>query len=69
LPGSGTQLGEYFHPTATPKDQMRVAQTVSVTAKLGAVVFVFGLRNQAAINLQLLGGVWILQTFPTVPLS
>jgi SSS family solute:Na+ symporter len=60
---------EYFHPTATPKHQMRVARAVSVSAKLGAVVFVFGLRNQAAINLQLLGGVWILQTFPTVAIG
>jgi SSS family solute:Na+ symporter len=60
---------EYFHPTATPKHQMRIAQTVSVCAKLGAIVFVFGLRNQAAINLQLLGGVWILQTFPAVAIG
>ena len=60
---------QYFHPTATPKHQMRVAQVVSVTAKLGAVVFVFGLRNQAAINLQLLGGIWILQTFPAVAIG
>ncbi len=60
---------EYFHPTATPKHQMRIAQTVSVSAKLGALVFVFGLRNQAAINLQLLGGVWILQTFPAVAIG
>ncbi|MYS81488.1 sodium:solute symporter family protein [Embleya scabrispora] len=57
---------EYFHPTATPKRQMRVAQLVSLTAKVGAVAFVFGLRDQAAINLQLLGGVWILQIFPAV---
>ncbi|MEU5939672.1 hypothetical protein ABZ807_10825 [Micromonospora sp. NPDC047548] len=60
---------QYFHPTATPKHQMRIAQAVSVTAKLGAVVFVFGLRNQVAINLQLLGGVWILQTFPAVAIG
>jgi solute:Na+ symporter, SSS family len=59
----------YFHPTATPKTQMRVAQVVSLSAKVFAVVFVFGLRNQAAINLQLLGGVWILQTFPTVAIG
>ncbi|MFJ8744050.1 sodium:solute symporter [Embleya sp. NPDC127516] len=56
----------YFQPTATPKRQMRVAQWVSLTAKVGAVAFVFGLRDQAAINLQLLGGVWILQIFPAV---
>lgn len=60
---------EYIHPTATPKHQMRVAQAVSLTAKVGAVVFVFGLRNQDAINLQLLGGIWILQTFPAVAIG
>jgi SSS family solute:Na+ symporter len=60
---------EYFHPNATPKHQTRVAQIVSLTAKVGAVAFVLGLRNQDAINLQLLGGVWILQTFPAVAIG
>jgi SSS family solute:Na+ symporter len=54
------------HPTATPKRQVRIARTVSLTAKVGAVAFVFGLRDQDAVNLQLLGGVWILQIFPAV---
>lgn len=57
---------EYFQPTATPKRQVRIAKVVSLTAKVGAVAFVFGLRDQDAINLQLLGGVWILQIFPAV---
>ncbi|WP_432053899.1 sodium:solute symporter family protein [Streptomyces sp. bgisy022] len=57
---------EYVHPTATPKRQVRIAKAVSLTAKLGAVGFVFGLRDQDAINLQLLGGVWMLQVFPAV---
>ncbi|MEV4862734.1 sodium:solute symporter family protein [Streptomyces ossamyceticus] len=57
---------EYFQPTATPKRQVRIAKAVSLTAKVGAVAFVFGLRDQDAINLQLLGGVWILQIFPAV---
>lgn len=60
---------EYFHPTATPKHQTRVARMVSLIAKVGAVGFVLGLRNQDAINLQLLGGVWILQTFPAVAIG
>jgi solute:Na+ symporter, SSS family len=57
---------EYVHPTATPKRQVRIAKAVSLTAKVGAVAFVFGLRDQDAVNLQLLGGVWILQVFPAV---
>jgi len=60
---------EYFHPTATPKHQTQVARGVSLVAKFGALAFVFGLPDQDAINLQLLGGVWILQTFPTVALG
>lgn len=57
---------EYVAPMATPKRQVRVARLVSLAAKGGAIAFVFGLREQAAINLQLMGGVWILQTFPAV---
>lgn len=56
----------FFQPTATPKHEVRVARWVSVLVKVAALGFVFGLREQDAINLQLLGGVWILQTFPVV---
>ena len=34
--------------------------------KLGALVFVLTLDRQNAINFQLLGGIWILQTFPAI---
>jgi SSS family solute:Na+ symporter len=60
---------EYVHPEATPATQTRVARITSLVVKVGALVFVFGLRGQDAINLQLLGGVWILQTFPAVALG
>jgi len=60
---------EYIHPEATPRIQTRVARITSLVVKLGALLFVFGLRGQDAINLQLLGGVWILQTFPAVALG
>lgn len=60
---------EYFHRTATPKRQMRLARLVTLIAMAGAVAFVLGLRNQAAINLQLLGGAWILQVMPAVAIG
>jgi solute:Na+ symporter, SSS family len=60
---------QFFAPTATPKHEVRVARWVSVLVKIAALGFVFGLREQDAINLQLLGGVWILQTFPAVALG
>jgi SSS family solute:Na+ symporter len=34
--------------------------------KIGALAFAVGIGTQFAINLQLLGGVWILQTFPAL---
>jgi solute:Na+ symporter, SSS family len=39
---------------------------VSLLVKIGALAFVIFLPTQYAINLQLLGGVWILQTFPAI---
>ncbi|TWF78345.1 SSS family solute:Na+ symporter [Pseudonocardia hierapolitana] len=60
---------EFFLPHATPKQEVRVARWVSLLAKVAALAFVFGLREQDAINLQLLGGIWILQTFPAVVLG
>jgi SSS family solute:Na+ symporter len=57
---------EYVKPDATPAQQTRVAQTVSLVVKLGALLFVLALSKTFSINLQLLGGVWILQTFPAI---
>jgi SSS family solute:Na+ symporter len=57
---------EYFKPDATPVNQTRVAQFVSLLVKLGALIFVLALSPKFSINLQLLGGVWILQTFPAI---
>jgi SSS family solute:Na+ symporter len=42
------------------------AKIVSLVVKIGAVVFILFLPTQFAIDLQLLGGVWILQTFPAI---
>ena len=57
---------EYFVPNATTQDEARVAKLVSLLVKLGALVFIVALPLQFAINLQLLGGIWILQTMPSV---
>ncbi len=57
---------EYFRPDASPAHETRVAQTVSLLVKLGALIFVLALSPTFSINLQLLGGVWILQTFPAI---
>jgi solute:Na+ symporter, SSS family len=56
----------YFRPNATPADEARVSKIVSLVVKAGALVFVLALSRSFAINLQLLGGVWVLQTFPAI---
>jgi SSS family solute:Na+ symporter len=57
---------EFFHRNASPAHETRVAQWVSLIVKAGALVFVLALSKTFSINLQLLGGVWILQTFPAI---
>jgi SSS family solute:Na+ symporter len=57
---------EFFRPDASPAEQTRVAQFVSLIVKAGALVFVLALPKTFSINLQLLGGIWILQTFPAI---
>ena len=57
---------EFFKPQATPQEQAKVSKVVSLVVKFGALAFVLGLNTQNAINLQLLGGIWILQTFPSL---
>jgi SSS family solute:Na+ symporter len=54
---------EFISPNATPATEARVSKITSLVVKFGALLFVLGMDRQNAINLQLLGGVWILQTF------
>ncbi len=57
---------EFVKPDATPKQEAQVSKIVSLLVKFGALLFVLGLDRQNAINLQLLGGVWILQTLVSI---
>jgi SSS family solute:Na+ symporter len=57
---------EFFVRDASPAHETRVAQVVSLVVKGGALVFVLALSKSFSINLQLLGGIWILQTFPSI---
>jgi solute:Na+ symporter, SSS family len=60
---------EFVNPTALPAQVATVAKVVSVLVKMGALGFVVALQARDAITLQLLGGVWILQTLPAVLLG
>lgn len=57
---------EYLKPDATPKQEAQVSKIVSLLVKLGAVMVVILLDPQFSIDLQLIGGVIILQTLPSL---
>ena len=56
----------FINRNATHKQEATQAKLVSLVVKFGALVFVLALSKDFAINLQLLGGVWILQTMPAI---
>lgn len=60
---------EFVNTTATRAQEARMAKLTSLIVKLGALAFALGLRDQAAINLHLLGAVWILQTLPAITMG
>ena len=55
---------EFVNRNMTPEQETNVAKLVSLIVKVGAVVFILGLPLTYAIQLQLLGGIWIIQTLP-----
>jgi SSS family solute:Na+ symporter len=60
---------EFLHPGCTDAQESQTAKIVSLVIKAGALIFIFALPLQYALWLQLLGGVWIIQTAPAVLLS
>jgi SSS family solute:Na+ symporter len=56
----------YVQPNVSPAGEAKVAKLVSLVVKVGALVIILVLPTKFALDLQLLGGVWILQTFPAV---
>jgi SSS family solute:Na+ symporter len=56
----------FINRDATPAQEARQSKLVSLVVKLGALFFVLAFSRDFAINLQLLGGVWILQTMPAI---
>ncbi len=56
----------YCNPAVTPAGEAKVAKIVSLVVKVGALVFILFLPTQFALDLQLLGGLWLVQTFPAV---
>ncbi len=57
---------DFIKPDATPAQETKVSKIVSLLVKVGALAFVLTMDKTVAINFQLLGGIWILQTFPAL---
>jgi solute:Na+ symporter, SSS family len=57
---------EFVNARATDKQESQMAKWVSLVVKFGALVFIVFVPLQYAIQLQLLGGIWIIQTLPAV---
>jgi SSS family solute:Na+ symporter len=60
---------EFFNNNLAGKEEAQMAKWVSLVVKLGALVFILFVPTQYAIQLQLLGGIWIIQTLPAVMLG
>lgn len=57
---------DFLRKDATPEHEAKVSKLASLLVKVGALVFVLTMDKTVAINFQLLGGIWILQTVPAL---
>jgi SSS family solute:Na+ symporter len=57
---------EYIRPDASVREEARVSRYASLVVKFGAVAFMLLINPGFSVNLQLIGGVIILQTIPAV---
>ena len=60
---------EFINKTPTDKQESQVAKLTSLIVKVGALVFILFVPTKYAVQLQLLGGIWIIQTLPAVMLG
>jgi SSS family solute:Na+ symporter len=60
---------EFINPNPTDRQEAQMAKVVSLVVKFGALVFILFIPTKFAIYLQLLGGIWIIQTLPAVMLG
>ncbi|MCF1471784.1 sodium:solute symporter family protein [Agrobacterium vitis] len=56
----------YVNPDVSHAGEAQVAKITSLVVKVGALLVIVFLPTQFALDLQLLGGVWILQTLPAL---
>jgi len=57
---------EFINRDPSDRQEAQMAKWVSLIVKAGALAFILFVPTEYAIQLQLLGGIWIIQTLPTV---
>ena len=57
---------EYIRPDCTHAEEAKVSRLASLVVKVGAVIVILALDTQFSIDLQLIGGVIIVQTLPAI---
>jgi SSS family solute:Na+ symporter len=60
---------EFINRAPTDRQEAQMAKWASLVVKFGALAFIVFLPSKFAIYLQLLGGIWIIQTLPAVMLG
>jgi SSS family solute:Na+ symporter len=60
---------EYLRPDATPIQEAKQAKLASLLVKVGAVLCIVLIDPQFSVDLQLIGGVIIIQTLPAVAIA
>ncbi len=56
----------FIHPEMSPQEEAILAKLVSLVVKVGALLVIFFMPTKFALDLQLLGGVWMIQIFPAM---
>jgi SSS family solute:Na+ symporter len=57
---------EFVNQNPTASQEARIAKTVALLVKIFALAFIVFIPTDYAVYLQLLGGIWIIQTLPAV---
>jgi SSS family solute:Na+ symporter len=60
---------EFINRNPSDKQEAQMAKWVSLIVKVGALAFILLVPTKYAIYMQLLGGIWIIQTLPAVMLG
>jgi solute:Na+ symporter, SSS family len=60
---------EFINKNPTDKQESHIAKLTSLIMKGGALIFILFVPTKYAVQLQLLGGIWIIQTLPAVMLG